>query len=72
LIGRHPDGTESAILQRLFDEQRRLFGARAEDAARLIAVGESRADGALPAAELAAMTMVVSGIMNFDEFVMVR
>jgi hypothetical protein len=72
LIGRRPDDVESAILQRLFDEQHRLFAAREEEASRLIAVGESRADRTLPPAELAAMTMVVSGIMNFDEFVMVR
>ena len=72
LLGRRPDDTEAAILRRLFEEQRRLFAAREGEAARLIAVGESRADRTLPVAALAAMTMVVSGIMNFDEFVMVR
>jgi hypothetical protein len=72
LIGRPPDDTEAQILLRLFDEQRRLFAGHPEDAARLLAVGESRSDAALPRVELAALTTVVSAIMNFDEFVVVR
>ena len=39
---------------------------------RLIAVGESRPEPRSRPIELAAMTMVVSAIMNFDEFVVVR
>jgi hypothetical protein len=72
LIGRSPDDTETAILARLFDEQRALFAARADDAARLLAVGEAAADPRLDRVDLAAGTMVASAIMNFDEFVTVR
>jgi hypothetical protein len=72
LIGRQPDETEAKILDRLFDEQRALFAARADDAAKLLAVGEAVADPALDRVDLAAATMVASGVMNFDEFVMVR
>ncbi len=36
------------------------------------ASGTRRATETLPRAELAAMTTVVSAIMNFDEFVVVR
>jgi hypothetical protein len=72
LVGRAPDGTESAILARLFDEQRALFRSSQEDATRLLDVGDSRWDDALPRVELAAMTTVVSAIMNLEEFVVLR
>jgi hypothetical protein len=72
LIGRLPDAVENGILARLFDEQRTVFAVRPDDARRLLAVGESRADEALPVIEVAAMTMVVNAIMNFDEFVVTR
>ena len=71
LIGRPPDDVEAAILGRLFDEQRALFAARGR-CRRLLAVGDARADAALDRVDLAALTMVVSAIMNFDEFVVVR
>ncbi len=72
LIGRVPDAVEAGILARLFAEQRDLFTRNSDDAAKLLGVGESRWDGALPRADLAAMTTVVNAIMNFDEFVVVR
>jgi hypothetical protein len=72
LIGRAPDDTEAQILARLFEEQRTLFAGHSDDATRLLDVGQSAWDTALPRAELAAMTTVVSAIMNFDEFVVVR
>ena len=72
LIGRGPDETEARILARLFAEQRNLFARNIDDAARLLGVGDSAFDRTLPHAELAAMTTVVSAIMNLDEFVVVR
>ena len=72
LIGRRPQPAELAILRRAWDEQRALFAAHPEDARRLLTVGESPASNAVPAVELAAMTVVVSTIMNFDEFVVLR
>jgi hypothetical protein len=72
LTGRLPDDTEMQILTRLFEEQRALFTATPDDAASLVAVGESRADGGIQPADLAAMTSVVSAVMNFDEFVVTR
>jgi hypothetical protein len=72
LIGRAPDDVEAGILARLFAEQRELFARNMDDAARLLGVGESKSDGALPRADFAAMTTVVNAIMNFDEFVVVR
>ena len=72
MIGRIPDEAEAGILARLFAEQRDLFARNGDDAAKLLAVGESRSDEALPRADFAAMTTVVNAIMNFDEFVVVR
>jgi hypothetical protein len=72
LTGRSPDATETAILARLFDEQRALFTAHADDAGRLLAVGEMRSDESIGRVDLAALTMVASAVMNFDEFVVTR
>jgi hypothetical protein len=72
LIGRVPDDTESGILARLFAEQKDLFVRNSGDAAKLLAVGESKADATLPRADFAAMTTLVNAIMNYDEFVVVR
>ena len=44
LTGRLPDAVEAGILARLFEEQRALFAGRADDAARLLAVGDAVAD----------------------------
>jgi hypothetical protein len=43
------------------------YTAHAEDAAKLIDVGDSPADANVPAAELAAWTMVANQLMNLDE-----
>ena len=53
-------------------ERAELEQAHADDAAKVLAVGEAVADPALDRVELAAATMVASAVMNFDEFVMVR
>ncbi|MEO8078622.1 MAG: DUF1553 domain-containing protein, partial [Acidobacteriota bacterium] len=72
LVGRAPDETESDILARLFAEQRELFARNTGDAAKLLAVGESKSDATLPPVVVAAMTTVVNAIMNYDEFVVLR
>lgn len=45
------------------------YSASAEDAAKLIDVGDSPVDATLPAAELAAWTMVANELMNLDEVI---
>ena len=72
LTGRAPDKAEAKILSKMFSEQREHFKFHAEDASKLLAIGESKPDKSLPADEFAAMTTVVSAIMNFDEFVVQR
>ncbi len=72
LTGRAPDEVEAAILARHFTEQRAHFATRPDDATRLLGVGASPWNQALPAVDLAAMTAVVSLIMNVDEFSVAR
>jgi len=72
LTGRLPDKTETAVLRQLFDEQRSFYAKEPGAADKLLATGESKWDEALPRADFAATTMLVSAIMNFDEFIMVR
>ena len=72
LTGRVPDKTEAKILAQLFAEQKNLFKFDTEGATKLLNTGESKWDKTLPPDEFAAMTTVVSAIMNFDEFVVQR
>ncbi|MBK9140143.1 MAG: DUF1553 domain-containing protein, partial [Verrucomicrobia bacterium] len=72
VIGRSPDDRELSILQRLYGEQLGWFRARPEAAAQYLGVGERRPDHSLPAPETAAATVLVSALMNHDEFVMKR
>jgi hypothetical protein len=72
LTGREPDETEARILAQLFAEQKVLFARNPGDAARWLSVGDSAWDETLPRADFAAMTAVVSAIMNFDAFVVMR
>ncbi|MCC6823882.1 MAG: DUF1553 domain-containing protein, partial [Verrucomicrobia subdivision 3 bacterium] len=72
LTGRLPDKTETAVLRQLFDEQKCFYAKEPGAADKLLATGESKWDEALPRADFAATTMLVSAIMNFDEFIMVR
>jgi hypothetical protein len=72
LTGRLPDEKEASILARLFAGQQQIFAKDEERATRLLGVGESGWDKTLPRADFAAMTTVVTAIMNFDEFVVVR
>ncbi len=70
--GGRPDATEMRILTRLWTEQESLYAADPAGAAKLLATGESKWDETLPRAEYAAMTTVVSAIINYDEFIVER
>jgi hypothetical protein len=72
LTGRPPDAREAEVLARLFAEQRAIFARTPADAEAFLATGASTWNRALPHAELAATTAVVSAIMNLDEFVVLR
>jgi hypothetical protein len=70
--GRPAAEPELAVLMRLFDEQRELFSADPQAAAKLLAVGDTRSDEKLDFADLAAGTVLGIAILNHDAAVMRR
>ncbi len=58
---------EQKVVQGVLDELLTHYKTHAEEARKLIAVGESKADPALDPALLAAWTMAVNQLMNLDE-----
>lgn len=58
---------EMKVLQASVGELLGYYQGHADDAKKLIGVGESKADPALDAGTLAAWTMVVNELMNLDE-----
>ncbi len=67
LLGRFPEAEEGLMVTELLANQRARYGANPDDAAKLVAVGESRAGGDIDAVELAAWTLTVHTLMNLDE-----
>jgi hypothetical protein len=72
LTGRAPLASELALLETLYAEQRTRFVKDPVAARRLLAVGEAPRDNAVPAADVAAASVVASTMMNMDEAVMKR
>ncbi|HTH48917.1 MAG TPA: DUF1553 domain-containing protein, partial [Candidatus Limnocylindria bacterium] len=72
VTGRTPTAKETSILQQLFSEQRDRFAADPGDAAKLLAVGETKNGENLPPAELAAGTVLAQALFSHDEAVMRR
>jgi hypothetical protein len=57
---------------KLYREQREIFAANDDAAARLLAVGEAGNRGALPRPDLCAGTILSLALLNHDEAVMRR
>ncbi|MBI3868943.1 MAG: DUF1553 domain-containing protein [Verrucomicrobia bacterium] len=72
LINRSPEARESEVLQRLYREQREFYSLHVDAAEKLLAAGDRAREKGLPTPELAAITTLVSTLMNHDEFVMKR
>lgn len=72
LTGRFPDDGERQVIQQLYDEQRGYFAADPQRATEFLRVGEMPVPGGMEPGELAAMSMVISTLLNFDESVMIR
>jgi hypothetical protein len=72
LTGRRPTPKETALLRSLFEEQVKVFQADAAQANELLGVGDHARDKQLPPAELAAASVVVLTLMNYDECVTKR
>jgi hypothetical protein len=70
--GRRPDAREREILRRLYDEQLTAFRREPEAAEQYLGIGERPRNVALPAVDVAATAVLVSTLMNHDEFVMKR
>jgi hypothetical protein len=67
LLARELDERERAVARRAYESFLDSYRAEPADARTLLDVGDSPADGELPAVESAAWTMLVSQLMNLDE-----
>jgi hypothetical protein len=69
VTARQPTPDELAVLIASLNRHRARFAAAPDEAAKLLAVGQSPSDATLSAAELAAYATVCSTILNLDEAV---
>ncbi len=69
LTARAPSEAEAKVLLAAFERQHASYKKNPDAAAKLLRVGDSKADAKLDAAELAAYASVCSLIMNLDESV---
>lgn len=72
LATREPTPAESKLLADLYQRQRARFTASPADAQRLLKIGDRKADSSLPAAEVAAATVVAQTVLNLDATVWER
>ena len=72
LTSRRPQPKERETLQRLYAEQKAYYDQQPKAADQVLSQGESPRDAELNAADLAATTLLVSTLMNHDEFVTKR
>ncbi len=69
LLARPLRPEETAIVRNTLQKFEQHYGSVADDAAKLLAVGESKSDANIPPKQLAAWTMVANELMNMDEVV---
>jgi hypothetical protein len=67
LLARPFDDVEKTTLQKHLADFAKHYNANAEEAAKLLKVGDSAADATLPAGDLAAWTVLASQVLNTDE-----
>lgn len=72
ITGRPPDAAERALLERLFESERGRFTRHPEAAQALLKTGEHPVAAAQPPVETAALALVMSVVMNYDEALMKR
>ena len=72
MTSRRAEPREREILRKLYDQQLIYYRGRPEAADQLLSVGDRPRDMALAPMELAATTLLVSALMNHDEFVIKR
>ena len=71
-LSRKPDAREATICRQLYDEQKNLFAAKPDEAAKLLKVGNAKRDDKIPASEAAAATVLAQALLNHDECVVKR
>ena len=67
MTGRAPQQRELAVLTKQLDQHLTHYQAHAEEAVKLISIGDSKRDETLPTPELATYTMVANLLFNLDE-----
>src|SRR5262249_22325195 len=67
LLGRSLEQKEHAIAKRAYKDYLVYYGAHADDARKLLSVGESKPNETLAPSQFAALTMVANQMMNLDE-----
>jgi len=67
LLARTFDSKERGIVGQSYNGFFRYYESHPDDAAKLVSVGESKADPKLPKSELAALTMVANQLISLDE-----
>ncbi len=72
LSGRIPTSRELSALEKLVIQQRAFYSSDLNSAARVASLGDRKADSALSAADVAAMTVTVQVILNSDSVVWKR
>lgn len=72
LTSRRPSQAEQTLLSELVAEQQTDFEKKPKAAAALLATGDAALDESLPAARLAAVTLVTNMLMSYDECMIKR
>ena len=72
LTSRPPTPAELKALAKVYEKQRKLYAASPDEAKNLTSVGERAPQKSLDPIDVAATTMVVQVVLNFDEFVWKR
>ncbi len=72
LTSRRADDTEVGILRRMHAEQLAWYAAHSDEAARFVAVGQTKPHESLSAVEVAAAAGVINALMNYDACVVKR
>jgi hypothetical protein len=67
VLARPLAAAEREVLRRAYVDLQAHYESHSREAGKLVRVGESKPDGAIPEAELAAWTMLASNILNLDE-----
>ncbi len=66
VLGRAPAGKEPALLAKMLANQRAIYATDTKAAEALLALGESKRDATIPAAEHAALTATCLALYNLD------